>query len=90
MIVERDETHLDFLTEEQKVLIALVRERMRATYLVESSHLLDIEVLARIAVVQEMAGDEALFPALDRFSDRFLDFDAHVGEMLIAEDGTRH
>jgi hypothetical protein len=90
MIVERDETHPNFLTEGRKVLIALVRERMSTTHHIDTSGLLDIEVLARIAIVYEIAGDEGLFPALDRLRDRFLDYTSLVGEMMMAAEGTRH
>lgn len=90
MTRERDETHPDFLTEQQNVLIALVRERMISTHNIDTACLLNIEILARIAVVQKIAVDEGLFPTLDRINGEFMDYAALVGEMIMAEDGTRH
>ena len=63
---------------------------MSLTHEIDTACLLDIEVLARIAILQELAGDDGLFPTLDRLKGLFMDYAALVGEMIMAEEGTRH
>jgi len=81
----------DFPTEEQKGAIAAVRDRLLSGHGVDTSHLDDLEMTARMAAIAEivrlrnMEGSQ-LLNVLDELSGKFLDFNALVREMVMAAE----
>jgi len=85
----------NFLTAQQKIIIAVVRERLQALYHVDTSSLDDMEMTARIAIVVEIMNSKKLDSSqmphvLAELSDKFMDVGALAGEMMMAAEGTRH
>ena len=80
----------EFLTAEQKVIIAVVREQLKSNYKVDTSSLSDLEIMTRLAIIKDIAGNGNVLQALAEFSDKFIDLVALVGEMMMAVEGTRH
>ena len=85
----------DILTAEQKEIIAVVRERLKSLHNVDTSSLDDMEIMARIAKVVEIMNSKKLDSSqiphvLAELSDKLIDLNALVGEMMMAAEGTRH
>ena len=80
----------DILTAEQKEIIAVVRERLKSHLNVDTSSLDDSDVMIRLAIIKDIAGSGNVLQVLAELSDKFMDLNALVGEMMMAAEGTRH
>lgn len=91
--MNQDKQSRDFPTAEQKEAIAAVRNRLLSEHGVETSHLDDLEMTARMAAIVEIVklrdkeGDQ-LLQVLDELGAKFLDFNALVREMVTAAEET--
>ena len=79
-----------FLTVEQKEIAALVRVRLKSLHNVDTSSLDDLEMMTRLAIIKDIAGDGNVLLVLSEFSDKFMDLGTLVGEMMMAAEGNRH
>ncbi len=91
---QQQATH-DILTAEQKEIIAVIRERLQSLHNVDTSSLDDMEMTARVAMIVEIMNSKKLDSSqmphvLAELSDKFMDLNALVGEMMMAAEGTRH
>jgi hypothetical protein len=80
----------DILTVQQKEIIAVVRERLKLHHNVDTSGLDDLEIMTRLAIIKDIAGNGNVLQGLAAYSDKFMDLGALVGEMMMAAEGTRH
>ena len=80
----------DILTVEQKEIIAVVGERLKSHHNVDTSSLDDSDVMTRLAIIKDIAGSGNVLQVLAELSDKFMDLNALVGEMMMAAEGTRH
>lgn len=95
--MNQDMQSRDFPTQEQKGAIDAVRNRLLSEHAVDTSHLDDIEMTARMAAIVEIVrlrdmDVSQLLQVLDELGARFLDFNALVSEMMTAaeESMSRH
>ena len=73
----------------------MVRVRLESLHNVDTSSLDDMEMTARIAIVVDIMNSKKLdssqmLHVLAELSDKFMDLNALVGEMMMAAEGTRH
>ncbi len=80
----------DILTAQQKEIIAVIRERLQSLDNVDTSSLDDLDIMTRLAIIKDIAGDGNVLQVLSELSDKFMDVSALVGEMMMAAEGTRH
>jgi hypothetical protein len=90
-----DTENLEFLTAEQKETIVAVREHLLSIHNIDTASLDEIEMTARMAAILEIAKsrniDSSHLPQiLSELSDKFMDFNALVMEMVMAADAARH
>lgn len=67
MSLEFVKSRPSFLTEGQRVLISLVRDRMKEIHRVDTHQLQESEIPKSIAAGHEIVGDEDSIPAWDLF-----------------------
>ena len=80
----------EILTVEQTEIIAVVRERLKSLHNVDTSSLDDLDIMTRLAIIKDIAGDGNVLQVLAELSDKFMDVSALVGEMMMAAEGARH
>lgn len=91
--MNQDKQFQDFPTDEQKEAITAVRNRLLSEHGVETSHLDDLEMTARMAAIVEIVKlrdkeGAQLLQVLDELGATFLDFNALVREMVMAAEET--
>ncbi len=79
----------DILTAEQTEIIAVVRERLKSLHNVDTLSLDDLDIMTRLAIIKDIAGDGNVLQVLSELSDKFMDLNALVGEMMMTAEGTR-
>ncbi len=68
----------------------MVRVRLESRHNVDTSSLNDLDIMTRLAIIKDIAGDGNVLQVLSELSDKFMDLNALVGEMMMAAEGTRH
>ena len=84
----------EFFTPVQKGTIDAVREHLLLVHNIDTSSLDELEMTVRMAAIAEIAkhrnmNSSHLLQVLSELSDKFMDFNALVMEMVMAADAAR-
>ena len=90
----QDTEDLEFFTPVQKDTIDAVGDHLLSVHNIDTSSLDELDMTVRMAAIAEIAkhrgmDNSRLLQVLSELSDRFMDFNALVMEMMMAADAAR-